>query len=271
MKSEKQLANHVIIYDDECPMCNVYTGAFVKFGFLDTNGRKSFSSLQTQDFCQLDMNRSTNEIPLVNLQTGKVTYGLPSLLKILSHRWKAFHLVERIKPLFWLISKFYRFISFNRKVIVPGKDKGQACVPTFHLTYRLLYLLLTVLVTGLTAFALFNQFVPDSTVPLLIWIGFMLGQIVVQLPLLRRAGKEQIFEYLGNQMTVNMIGAILAWPLLIMDGLMAIPTIATAIYLTLVAITLVILLYKRIRMLQRNQWLCINWIFYWTLISFIAL
>ena len=36
------LRDHTIIYDDECPMCNIYTRAFVKHGLLDKKGRKGF-------------------------------------------------------------------------------------------------------------------------------------------------------------------------------------------------------------------------------------
>ncbi len=34
----KTLHNHVIFYDADCPMCNLYTNAFVKTGMLDSNG-----------------------------------------------------------------------------------------------------------------------------------------------------------------------------------------------------------------------------------------
>jgi predicted DCC family thiol-disulfide oxidoreductase YuxK len=31
----KTLHNHIILYDAECPMCNLYTSAFVRNGLLD--------------------------------------------------------------------------------------------------------------------------------------------------------------------------------------------------------------------------------------------
>ena len=38
----KTLKKHVIIYDDECPLCDLYTGGFVKSVMLDERGRTPF-------------------------------------------------------------------------------------------------------------------------------------------------------------------------------------------------------------------------------------
>jgi len=35
----KTLANHIILYDEECPMCFAYTKAFIKLDMLPKNGR----------------------------------------------------------------------------------------------------------------------------------------------------------------------------------------------------------------------------------------
>jgi len=42
LKVMKTLKNHMILFDAECPMCRVYTHAFVKTGMLDHNGRSSY-------------------------------------------------------------------------------------------------------------------------------------------------------------------------------------------------------------------------------------
>ncbi len=36
----KTLRNHTLIYDKECPMCNLYSKGFIQSGMLDENGRK---------------------------------------------------------------------------------------------------------------------------------------------------------------------------------------------------------------------------------------
>src|SRR5688572_9342627 len=112
----KTLRNHTIVYDDECPLCDLYTGAFVKTGMLDGDGRVPFSKMPVEVSKQVDHRRACNEIALVNTETGKVIYGIESLMTIVISRY------DFLRPLFawnvfrWLMKKFYSFISYNRKV-----------------------------------------------------------------------------------------------------------------------------------------------------------
>ncbi len=41
----KTLKDHLILYDAECPMCKLYTGAIVKAGMLDISGRAPYQQL----------------------------------------------------------------------------------------------------------------------------------------------------------------------------------------------------------------------------------
>jgi len=41
----KTLQNHILIYDNEYPMCNIYSKGFMKAGMLDENGREAFTEL----------------------------------------------------------------------------------------------------------------------------------------------------------------------------------------------------------------------------------
>ncbi|MEL7146939.1 MAG: DCC1-like thiol-disulfide oxidoreductase family protein, partial [Bacteroidota bacterium] len=224
MKNQKQLSGHCIIYDDECPMCHLYTSAFVDYGFLDPDGRQAFSDAANGSHQQLDLSRSRNEIPLIDLQTGTVTYGLPSLLKILTNRWRVFGLIEKIPPLFWLINKLYRFVSFNRKVMVPGNADGKACVPDFHLGYRLLYLFLGTLIVALALRSYWQQMFPDGeALSLAIYVGIILGQLVACFPVMWKRGIENMLEYLGNQMTVMVVGVLFALPVILFSLFVDIP------------------------------------------------
>ena len=36
----KTLENQTLLYDEDCPLCSVYTTGFIKNGMLDVNGRK---------------------------------------------------------------------------------------------------------------------------------------------------------------------------------------------------------------------------------------
>ena len=66
-------ANKAIIYDDTCPLCVWYTGAFVKTGMLKENNRISFNELtgKSEITEQMNMHRSKHEIPLVGFEGGR--------------------------------------------------------------------------------------------------------------------------------------------------------------------------------------------------------
>lgn len=266
MKTHRQLANHCIIYDDECPMCALYTGAFVSMDFLDQKGRKPFSQMNPDQFPNLNLNRSKNEIPLVDTATGQVTYGLRSLLKILSHRWAIFGLVEKVPPLFWLISKFYSFISFNRKVIVPGSGDGKACVPTFQLKYRMLYLVFGLLFTAFT-YSAFSRLMPLSELPFhwIGWLGIVVGQLVVPLLLMWNKPLERVMEYLGNLVTIMIIGALLMLPATGLAVVVAVPAMAFIPYLVLVIGIVAKEHSRRVQLLELDRWLLIGWSIYWVI------
>ncbi len=44
----KTLKNYTLIYDDQCPMCNIYSKGFIKAGMLDENGREAFTDLSSK-------------------------------------------------------------------------------------------------------------------------------------------------------------------------------------------------------------------------------
>ena len=145
----KTLQHHTLIYDNECPMCNLYSKSFTKFGLLEANGREAFTDIDDRTLNLIDFDRAKNEIALVNYQDRQVFYGLDSLLLILGNSLPLLEKIGRLKPVYWFFSKLYSFISYNRKVIFPTASqlKEGACVPTFNLKYRLLYILFTFIST----------------------------------------------------------------------------------------------------------------------------
>src|SRR5476651_934589 len=145
----KTLAGYTILYDAECPMCNVYTRAFVATGMLDGNGRVAYQQMP-ENVCPLvDRQRAVNEIALVNVATGEVNYGIRSLFRVIGNAFPAFGPLFKFQPFVWFMSKVYAFISYNRKVIIPAKTDENTLQPTFNIYYRLAYLLFTWLMVGL--------------------------------------------------------------------------------------------------------------------------
>ena len=58
------LESKVIIYDDSCPMCKLYTYWFVAWGFLAPENRIGFATAPANIISHVDLDRGRHEIPL---------------------------------------------------------------------------------------------------------------------------------------------------------------------------------------------------------------
>src|SRR5215510_3037234 len=108
------MENKILIYDDNCPLCTWYSGLFVKYGFLNEDGRKPFSKLDDRLLSQIDFARSRNEIPLLNTSTHEVVYGIDALLEVLDQKAPFIKTTGKFGPLTWILKKIYKLVSFNR-------------------------------------------------------------------------------------------------------------------------------------------------------------
>jgi hypothetical protein len=125
IENMKTLKNHLILFDSECPMCRVYTQAFVASGMLGAEGRAAYQT--EMESCPLiDRQRAVNEIALINLGNGQVTYGISSLFKVIGNACPAFAPLFACRPFAWVMGKVYAFISYNRRVIIPANKRGDA-------------------------------------------------------------------------------------------------------------------------------------------------
>lgn len=158
------MATLTFLYDDACPMCKGYTGAFTG---LNWSGRRAFSKLKAGDVPNLDLDRGRHEIPLYNPDTGEVSYGLEAMTTVIGNALphlkpliRSRYFIAALKPLYWLI-------TYNRRIIAGTKPPatGFDCAPDYHVGWRLAYLsimTIAILLLGLT------------NVPLLIGFGLSL-------------------------------------------------------------------------------------------------
>lgn len=102
----KTLKNHTLIYDNECPMCNIYSKGFTACGMLDENGREAFSEMTLKSKSIVDFNRAKNEIALVDHDKNEVVYGLDSLLLIIGSSFPLLERIARIQPLYWFFRSY---------------------------------------------------------------------------------------------------------------------------------------------------------------------
>ncbi|TAH21971.1 MAG: DUF393 domain-containing protein [Cytophagales bacterium] len=203
------LKNNVIIYDHECPMCAVYTDAFLKSGLLDKDGRYKYADLDKFSAeVLIDKDRARHEIALVDTEKMEVRYGLDSLFYILATRFPALNLLFKQKYFVLIMKELYYFISYNRKIIAPSpKQDASSCVPDFHLKYRVLYILGMLYVVA--SFAIYFD------VFLLFW-AYWAAQVIFSMIIF----KEKTITYLGHQITILLIACLLMIPSIFFSNLL---------------------------------------------------
>lgn len=204
------MKNKILIYDDNCPLCNWYSSQFVKLGFLPKDGRKAFSTLEEKYLLHIDFDKSRNEIPLLDVQTNEVLYGIDALLEILNSKIPYIKTIGNIKPIYWLLRKFYKFISYNRKVIVAVKCGPGAidCAPDFNYFYRALFMLLF-LSTNTALLFPFHKIIlsPLPFYHISIWQlqAGHLALVAMNCLLSLRFNWQKMFDYLGQ---INMLALL---------------------------------------------------------------
>lgn len=192
-------------------MCVWYTGVFVRTGLLDTKGRKAFTELHPQDLdAEIDWERSRDEIPLLDSETGRMHYGIDSMLNVLGQGFPLIVRVANWRPVRLLLHYLYKVITYNRRAISGAAIPvaGLAYGPHFNVFYRSLYLTI-----ALGFFALVLWALPWSLPVKFVLLG--LGLLPVLPALLRRPRYR--LHYAGIVLTpllpLAMLWAVaLAWP-----------------------------------------------------------
>ncbi|GAE64177.1 DUF393 domain-containing protein [Chryseobacterium indologenes] len=212
----KTLNNHTLIYDNECPICNLYSKGFTQYGMLDEKGREAFTEISVGNKNLIDFDRAKNEIALIDHDHNKVVYGLDSLLLIIGNSFPTLAKIARVPPLYWFFKRLYSFVSYNRKQIIPSPKEytEESCIPDFNLKYRIAYI----------AFVVFFSAYILSIFSVKLGLGLeqnfgrelsvCLGQILWQTLFLKTYLKEKLWDYLGNMMTVSLLGTFLLIPAL---------------------------------------------------------
>jgi hypothetical protein len=229
----RTLLNHKLLIDADCPMCRIYSSSFEKTNMLAKGSASPFQITDNAVLELVNMQKAKNEIALINTITHEVTYGLDSLKKIITHSLPALNPILNFAPIDWFFKKLYKFISFNRKVIVPAKSNAfqRSCTPDFNLKYRLVFMLFVVIFSSIVLFK-FTQPINELMGwqshlgrEFLMCFGQILWQFMVLSFLFRNIKNEskfkKIMEYLGNMMTVSLIGTLLLLPMIIIQNLPA--------------------------------------------------
>lgn len=259
----KTLANHTLIYDEDCPLCQAYTSTFVKTGMLDSDGRKSYSAAVHNAPQFLDIERAKNEIALVDNARKTVTYGIDSLLTVIGHSFPLIKKIGYLSPIHYLLKKLYSFISYNRKVIIPARisETAAGCEPAFNYRYRIAYILITTLLTSLILHR-YSQHSPMLQGGYFREFFLTAGQIVFQSMFVVKLGSKRAVNYIGNLMTVSFAGSLLLLPLLITNKFAQLPNDVFPGWFLFVAALMFLEHRRRVKLLAMPGLLTYSWILY---------
>jgi predicted DCC family thiol-disulfide oxidoreductase YuxK len=225
----------VMVYDDNCPLCNAYTSAFVKIGLLEANGRKAFSQATDSIMCKLDTHKSKNEIPLLDTTTNQTWYGLDAMLEVISVKFPLVKRVANIAPIKWFLLRLYKLISYNRKVIVavPKTNSKYDCTPDFNAKYRFVFLLFVTLFTIVCIKPLhyfFNVQSIANTALQQVYLGFG-GLFLVAFVLPKLLHNTMAYHYWGQIAMVSLLSMLLILPLFFVGQILALTTFVKSLYL----------------------------------------
>ena len=266
----KKLEDNVLLYDAECPMCNVYSQGFIAAGMLDKNGRQDYCEMTKDIRGLVDTNRARNEIALVNIKTNTTLYGIESLFAIIGNSFPILNRLFDFHPFKYLMKRVYSFVSYNRRVIICGSNPQSplACRPDFSLKYRIAYLLFASFLSA----AILRQFSPllQQWWPIpqgwLSEIILVLGQLLFQGLVLLLFAKERhavkAVDYLGNLITVSLLGSLLLLPIVLISKWITIPLYLSLPYFGAAVLLMFLEHKRRVKAHNLPGYLSYTWILY---------
>lgn len=261
----RTLTNHTLLYDEDCPMCNLYTSGFIKANMLDENGRKPFITLTDEEQTYIDLDRAKNEIALVDTKNKITLYGIDSLLKVIGNSFPWMEKVGNWQPINFFLKKLYKFISYNRKVIAPSKIKNEnniQCVPTFNVKYRLLYIVFATLLTAVVLFQYADliTLLPKGNFGRELLLA--VGQIAFQYVFIQKLSNQKQINYIGNLVTVSVMGSLLLLPILLLNLFIPVNDYVVLGWFGLTVNVMILEHYRRVSILGLPKFLTLTWILY---------
>ncbi len=230
------LTNQLLIYDDNCPLCEWYSSLFVRYHFLPGDGRKAFSEIDGDIAGRIDLDKGRNQIPLVNTADGTVLYGIDAMLEVLSSKCSIIKPIGRLPVINAMLRKLYKFISYNRKVIVAKKcGKGQFdCAPDLNVRYRVFFMLVFLVINTLLLYPIYGSLhIGGDGLSMKALQGGHFALIGINLLLASTFSKTTALEYLGQVNMLAFIALMLLVPVAILNNYFGLPELVIYVYLGL--------------------------------------
>lgn len=262
-----------LLYDEDCPLCRWYTAKFVQYGFLNPEGRISYSTHIDRLKQVVDPELAQNKIACIDHRTNQVSYGIDSLLLILGQRFKLIPIIGRFKPVNYLLRLLYQLITYNRKIVAPAPKQAIACAcePSRSILWRFLFIALITCITSRIIHWYFPLFFSGylNATPVSDWMLLIL-QLGFQSICFWFFKQKNLYDYLGHLAFVSFLGSLLLWGFGLLIQVCSIPGIPTALLSAVsFGIVLCFMFYEHKRRVQLKDWslrLCLSWIVFRILI-----
>lgn len=221
----------------------------------------------------IDKDRARNEIALVNNETGDVYYGIDSIFKVLANSYPLFRPLFNFKPFHWIMKKVYFFIAYNRKIIIPGNNAQDTCVPDLNSTYRWLYLIFTWIVTSFIL-SRYSTHLTGVIPPSEFFREFIIcgGQIAFQAAVIGLIAKGKVLQYLGNMMTISFFASLMLLMFLVIGKILAFsnPLIYAGFFMLVVGLMLLEHI-RRMKLIDVHWFASASWVIYRIIVLIIIL
>jgi hypothetical protein len=210
--------------------------------------------------------RAKNEIALINTQNHEVFYGVDALLLIIGSRFPFLKRLFQINFFTFIFKRFYKFISLNRRIIAPSKSNQHErdCTPEVNLFYRWLYIIMIACFSSIVLFLFskpINQMMGWES-SFLRELSVCFGQILWQVIFLHKQLKSKLLDYLGNMLTVSLLGSLLLIPILVLKLFFSISPSYHILYFMIVVSIMLIEHLRRCNLLKINVLASISWVLY---------
>lgn len=269
----KTTLSKAIVYDDQCPLCQWYTGEFVKYGMLHQENRLTFRNLHKHaDINQIDLERAKSEIPLVDLQGNQTLYGIDSLIYLLKTKFPNLMQLAKVKPIYWFFKRLYFLVSFNRRIISGAHKTFYVCdcTPPFSLKYRLAYLALAGVLASLFTWVAVGMGVQplgevlsavnQTQIYVAIGAGWVL-QGFFTFPLFK--DKKEWLEYAGHLATLAIMGSAILMPAVVYHSIFPMTYVPALIVSVAFSFTLMLTQHiTRVKSGEWSQWFTASWAFF---------
>ncbi len=260
------LTNHKLLIDQDCPMCSIYSSAFARVGWIDSNCALPYQSSEASTITEIDQHKACNEIALIDLESKKVRYGVDSLIAIVLQNYPKLKQIIAHPMIYKPLAILYKFISYNRKVIAPSKltSNERTCNPDFNLAYRWAYILFVAIATAFIVNNFTAHLFPHFGWPhnMTTEVVICLGQVTWQALAAHLIISKDRIHYLGNLSTVSMMGALILLPVTLLLNLV---NFSVHVKLLLFFSVIGFMFFEHIRrchLLGISSWMTVSWVAY---------